>query len=605
LRGLLLAASVLAVVACAPHPRATSAATVVLDHAEAAPSDWDAAAPPATGWVPVTLTDDWSARWPRHDGVVWYRLRWNQADAGTPVGLLLDYVCLADAVYVNGSLVHRDASLREPLSRSWVRPQYVLLDAPLLREGENTLLVRVSGLAAYQPGLGTVHVGDPATLQAQYRRDTWGRYHMQWFDQAVSFVLGGLFAMLWLFRRREAVYGWFALSTVLAALYGLNYVAMSPWPFAGTDAWEAFNAVLYLASAVGFAVFLLRYAGRRWRLVERLLWFAVLIGFIAAALAPTATGENRDYWICLGGVVNYLAVIMFVVHAVRSGHADRRVLAACLSVGALVSVHDFLLFYGIVNGDTYLLALTSPLILIGMGFVLAYRFAAAMRRIEGFNVELSDKVDAATGQIRTSLAREHALELSHTRIGERLNLVRDLHDGFGGSLLEAISRLERDSSPGATEATATLKALRDDLRLVIDTTTQTQDMDLAELLAPLRHRWTQRLELAGIEARWQVAGLDGVHLGTARSLDLLRFLQEALTNVFKHSCSMTAEVTVSCDGERLRLQVSDAGRGFDPSANAPGAGMSSLRARATRLGAAFDVRSVPGAGTSVSLDLSF
>lgn len=66
------------------------AATQTLTQAEAAPSGWNATAPPATGWVPVKLMDYWNTRWPRHDGVVWYRMRWNQADAGTPVGLLLD-----------------------------------------------------------------------------------------------------------------------------------------------------------------------------------------------------------------------------------------------------------------------------------------------------------------------------------------------------------------------------------------------------------------------------------------------------------------------------------------------------------------------------------
>ncbi|QBQ98952.1 hypothetical protein E1956_17040 [Paraburkholderia pallida] len=41
---------------------------------EAARSGWDATSAPATGWVSVTLPDVWATRWPRFDGVVWYRL---------------------------------------------------------------------------------------------------------------------------------------------------------------------------------------------------------------------------------------------------------------------------------------------------------------------------------------------------------------------------------------------------------------------------------------------------------------------------------------------------------------------------------------------------
>ncbi|MFS6835666.1 hypothetical protein, partial [Staphylococcus aureus] len=92
-----------ALAACARYTHdqvAASASVLVLEQAEAAPSGWNATAPPATGWVPVRLMDFWDKRWPRHDGVVWYRLHWNQASSDAPVGLLLDYVCLADEVWV-------------------------------------------------------------------------------------------------------------------------------------------------------------------------------------------------------------------------------------------------------------------------------------------------------------------------------------------------------------------------------------------------------------------------------------------------------------------------------------------------------------------------
>ena len=92
-----------------------AAPPVRITQAEAVRGGWHDRAPPATGWVPVTLMDQWQSRWPDHNGVVWYRVRWQQADAHAPVGLMLDYICMAGAVYVNGSLVGRDRSLVEPL----------------------------------------------------------------------------------------------------------------------------------------------------------------------------------------------------------------------------------------------------------------------------------------------------------------------------------------------------------------------------------------------------------------------------------------------------------------------------------------------------------
>jgi signal transduction histidine kinase len=578
-----------------------SPAAITIDRAEAARADWRSTAPPTSGWTPVELIDYWNTRWPQHDGVVWYRLHWNQANADTPVGLLLDYVCMADAVYVNGSLVRRDPQLVEPLSRSWVAPQYFLIDQPLLHAGDNIVLVRISGFAAYQPGFGVVTVGDPATVHAQYRHKLFHRYGVRQFNFAISAVLGVLFGMFWLLRRKDTVYGWYALTTLLGAGYSWNYVTASPWPFASTDAWQAFIAALLVSSVCGFMVFLLRFCSKRWPRAEAAMLAVSISAFAFALLAPQVMGPWRNVWIMPAIAVYYMAIGWFLWHAARTQRVDVRVLGLSMLLPVLISFHDLALYLQLTHGSTYLGALTSPLGLLGMSFAVAWRFAEAMRRVEGFNLELKYKVDAATTQLGETLAREHLLALSHTRIGERMNLVRDLHDGFGGSLLGTIATLEQSPpSPETAHTLTALKELRDDLRLVIDTTTHEQDTDLAGLLASLRHRWGQRLNSAGIDSYWRLEGLDQLHLGAARSLDLLRLLQEALTNVLKHSGAGRADVAVIHDDRHLRIEVRDDGRGFDPAVHSrSGAGLASLRARAARLGGQLAINAVPTGGTTL------
>jgi signal transduction histidine kinase len=610
---LLLAMAML--VACAsagaravgPRVDASPGQAVEFVRAEAVRSGWDAQAPPAEGWVPVALLDIWTTRWPTHDGVVWYRLRWQQADARAPVALLVDYLCMGGAVYVNGSLVSRDASLVEPLSRGWVKPQYFVLDAPLLRAGENTLLVRVSGLAAYQPGFGKVVVGDPSAVRARYAGSLFARYQIKLVNAAMSAVLGAIFLLIWLLRREDAAFGWFALNKLFGAVYAANDIATTVWPLPSTDAWEAVNAIAYLCGGFSFAMFLLRFSGRAHPRLERAMGAACVLG-IAALFLPAWTGPHREPWIVAGALFYYASMGWFMWHAWRTPRLDVRVLAACLLVPVLVSFHDLALFFGFVHGHVYLLDLTSVLTLLGISFVVAYRFVAAMRRVEGFNAELRREVDAATAKLAETLDREHALALANTRAGERLQLTRDLHDGFGGTLLGAIAHLEQ--APGGTpkaEVVSVLKEMRDDLRLVIDTTTR-EDADLAALLAPLRHRSVQLLEAAGIDSRWRVDGLDGVDLGGARSLDLLRLLQEALTNAFKHSRAKNVEVHVARDGDRIAVSVRDDGAGVqarDASGRdlGGGAGFASMRLRAQRLGGALDVESGTD-GTELRLQFS-
>lgn len=580
--------------------------TITIDRAEAVRSDWNTVAPPESGWMPVTLMDYWDARWPGHDGVVWYRLRWHQADARQSTGLLVNYLCMAGAIYVNGSLIARDPNLTEPLSRAWVAPQYFLLSPPLLREGENTLLVRVSGLSAYQPGLGTATIGDPAVVHAKYRREHFTRFDIKLVNLAMSVVLGGIFLLMWLLRRQDTVYGWFALSELTGSLYGANFLASGTWPFPSTDGWQAFIAAMYMAAGASYAMFLLRYCERRFPRLELAMGAICAIALAVALLAPEWMGPGRTPWIMLGGVFYYLSIGYFLLQAWRRRRVDYTVLALCVLAPVLVSFYDFALFFGWIKGDTYLLSLTSVLTLVGIAFVVAYRFVAAMRKVEGFNAELTREVAVATAELSDTLSRQHALEIAHSRAGERLQLVRDLHDGFGGTLVGAIAQLEQapEDAP-KTQVIGVLKEMRDDLRLVIDSTAR-EHADLAEQLAPLRHRLARMLETADIDSRWQLENLDGIELGTARSLDLLRLLQEALTNVFKHSHAQRVDVRVARIGQNMEVRVRDDGQGIADSAvpktfAGGGAGFASMRLRAQRLGGVLQVASAAD-GTDLRLE---
>ncbi|GLQ97798.1 sensor histidine kinase [Dyella mobilis] len=588
--------------AIAEQPLTDDAATIDLRSAEAAPAGWDSQTPPAAGWVPVTLMDFWDSRWPHHDGVVWYRLRWNQPGNGKPVGLLVDYASMAYALYVNGSLIYRDPQLVEPLSRSWIRPHYFLLDQPVLRSGSNELMIRVSGLSAYQPGLGTVTVGNPERVLALARRSEFVRYGIHWFDECVGAVFGGLFFILWLLRRQDSYYGWYALSTLFSSLYTLNFIVSSPWPFDSSDAWQGLNVAWWFAASVTFGIFLLRYVGVQWRRFERGMLVLAASLLVLALFFPRVAGPYRDVGVLLGALTYYAAMLGFIGYTLWRPRADYYALAASLLIPIAVSVRDLLLYLSIIHGDNMWMAATSPLTIMGMGFALAYRFAVAMRRAENYGVELEREVGAATRALTETMGREHGLALNNARITERLNLVRDLHDGFGGSLLGAIGTLEdprRRQEPA--QVVAVLKELRDDLRLVIDTTTHEQDTHLGGQIAPLRHRWSQRLEAADIDSRWSVEGVDQLNLGAMRVLELLRFLQEALTNVLKHSRASQVHVRIHCEDDKLSVDVRDDGLGFVPNAaETRGAGLPSLRARATRLGASLCVASSPGDGTHLS-----
>ena len=83
---------------------------------------------------------------------------------------------------------------------------------------------------------------------------------------------------------------------------------------------------------------------------------------------------------------------------------------------------------------------------------------------------------------------------------------------------------------------------------------------------------------------------------------MLRIVQEALQNAIRHADAQQITIRLTND----RIEVKDDGVGFDPSGPALRSrklGLTSMEERARRLGGRLEIRSAPGAGTTVSLEL--
>jgi signal transduction histidine kinase len=572
---------------------------------EAVRSDWNAQIPPDTGWVEVTLPDDWAKRWPGFDGVAWYRLTWNEPAAPIDRGVLIDYLNMAGEIEVNDIVLARDASLVEPLTRSWNTPRFFRLSAPLLHGGQNSLLVRVSGMAAYQAGLGRVSLGDPARMHARYERALFQHRDAQIVAYAIIATLGGFFLALWLFRRKETAYGWFTAMQMAWLAVSWNQFATSIWPFPSTDLYEAANTAALLGFCLFYTLFVLRICERRWPRRELAMWLGAGAGSLWLLLAShSGIGMARSTLTALAALYMFVPNGILLHSGIRSTRPDLRILGLVGLVNLAAGIHDTLVFLGVLGGNNYYASLSTVITAIGGALVLAWSFARSLRRIESFNIELQHNVDDARAELAATLLRQHELELVQARLGERLNLAHDLHDGLGGMLIGNIAALERapESVPSQRMLEA-MRQLRDDLRLIIDAASSQHhgEYSLKELLGPLRHRMSQLFETHDIGIRWRVENLDAVMLTSTQSMDLLRIVQEALTNVLKHSGATWVEVDLTNDGTALRLVVRDNGKGIAPRDDAmPGTGMRSMRARAQRLHATLSVTSSDGT-TVVSL----
>jgi signal transduction histidine kinase len=95
-------------------------------------------------------------------------------------------------------------------------------------------------------------------------------------------------------------------------------------------------------------------------------------------------------------------------------------------------------------------------------------------------------------------------------------------------------------------------------------------------------------------------------LGPRCEVQVIRVIQEALTNVRKHSGATTAVVRVSAGPQSTSFVVEDDGDGFDPAAHradAGGFGLHTMRERTELVNGSLTVDSAPGQGTRVVVRL--
>lgn len=583
-----------------------AACTVRVLNVHSAQGDADGVRPDASQWQRVTLPDDWSARWPGYSGTAWYRVDWQRdcAHAETrDVALTLESVVMAGEVYVNDSVIWRDAQLTEPLSRSWNMPRYWRLPEAILKEGVNTLWVRVVGVAGQSPGLGPVHLGEAQAMLQKYDDLWWRNRTLFVVNIVVSAVMGGLFFCIWLSNRKQSAYGWYALMVLFWVLFISNVLATSPWPFANSVMVARANIMALVLYVACFCIFTWRFGEQSLPRIEKALWLVSAALLIMLACAPDALlAETLAVGALVSAAIFFLNCLQFPIHALRTRQVEQLILAGGLLIFFVVALYDLLLMQKMVSGTRTYTSLSSVVAMLCMSGVLGLRHARNMRRIEDFNHELAQGIEQARTELGDTMAREHALVLANMRLQDRLQISHDLHDGLGGSLVRMMAMVEQADAPLQNQQfLSLLKLIRDDLRQTIDSGSSAGVKVPAtpkEWIAPLRHRFMQLFDELDIEATWQFPPEWHLSPNAMQCLALTRLMEESLVNIIKHSRARHVQISLQQpSADRLVLSIEDNGVGFDVAAVRQAGisvGMRSMHARIAAVNGMLFVSSVPG-----------
>lgn len=223
---------------------------------------------------------------------------------------------------------------------------------------------------------------------------------------------------------------------------------------------------------------------------------------------------------------------------------------------------------------------------------------------------------AAQAAIAIDNAHLHrqAQDLATTQ--ERLRISREMHDGVAQVLaycntkLQAIREFltaerQQEAVDHLEQLAGTAREVYADVRegILGLRTSLGPDCTFRDAIANYIERWGEQ---SGIHSELSVD--EDLNLEPWVELQLLRIIQEALSNVRKHSKAEHSRVRLSCADERLVVSVEDDGVGFNPTSQrrspSPRFGLSTMRERAEAIGGRLDIDSAPGEGTRVRVEVS-
>jgi len=192
---------------------------------------------------------------------------------------------------------------------------------------------------------------------------------------------------------------------------------------------------------------------------------------------------------------------------------------------------------------------------------------------------------------------------------ERRNLARELHDGATQNLV-ALSLNMAQIRGARADAPATAAMVDECMRLVEDCTNELRTISYLlhpPLLEELGLGRTLRGYVEGFGRRSGIAvtmtapaDLEG--LGFDVELAVFRIVQEALSNIHRHSHSSTAHIQLIRQDAALGLEISDQGRGIPPGKDMAGVGVAAMRERVRLLRGRLDIKT-GSTGTTITISL--
>lgn len=212
---------------------------------------------------------------------------------------------------------------------------------------------------------------------------------------------------------------------------------------------------------------------------------------------------------------------------------------------------------------------------------------------------------------KTEAEQLYQERLLQTRLDSRQQTMQfigqEIHDSVGQRLTLAsiyAKQMEHQIGPGEAEKIREVANIIDEslseLRML---SRSLASPELAEAsLQEMLEQESKRVNATGLCHLTLELYKGHLELDPLTKHQVMRILLEFVQNSLRHSGCRFIRIQLTRKDQKLSIQVMDDGKGFDKTLQAPGVGLYNMERRASEIGAAFALVSIPGDGTTLKLE---
>lgn len=362
--------------------------------------------------------------------------------------------------------------------------------------------------------------------------------------------------------------------------------------------------------------------------------FVSIVGPVSyIALGPSIENELNMYWTpVLVGFYAYAILLLFLRCLTKYSF-----ISSCLLVQSLLSLilayHDVAVLVGFMPTDfaadgrvgvgtlffepIFLSHLGLPVLLLVMSVLLLREYQDGITKIYGANKLLNSSLEALRLELEESFCERRRLVQLTAMQNERERIYQEMHDGLG-SKLSSISRYVKTKNRLDPSVIHSLDEAHDELRAIVRSRSESTDFYLA--VFSFCTTTEERLAEMGIGMCYNIGDDVGLTLRRNAHFQLLRTIQEAVSNSIKYSQASKIRVKVKSVGSSLEIMLADNGvgfakvselvRGYSEFTSSPsnlelsGRGLYGAYSKCVFLGGALEVRDMmPGVGLFIQIPL--